>query len=32
MESPFISSWARVQSAVPDVFERIAAAVDADNA
>lgn len=32
MESPFISSWARVQSAVPDAFEQLVAAVEADNA
>jgi len=32
MDSPFISSWARVQSAVPDAFERIREAVEADNA
>lgn len=31
MESPFISSWARVQSAVPDAFARLSAAVEADN-
>ena len=31
MESPFISSWARVQSAVPDAFERLRTAVEADN-
>ena len=31
MESPFISSWARVQSAVPDAFEMMLAAVEADN-
>ena len=31
MESPFISSWARVQSAVPDAFGRLRAAVEADN-
>jgi len=32
MESPFISSWARVQSAVPDAFAQMLAAVEADNA
>lgn len=32
METPFISSWARVQSAVPDAFARILEAVEADNA
>jgi len=31
MESPFISSWARVQSAVPDAFAQIREAVEADN-
>lgn len=31
METPFTASWARVMSAMPDVFERIKAAVDADN-
>lgn len=31
MESPFLSSWSRVQSAVPDIFARLRAAVDADN-
>ena len=31
METPFISSWARVQSAVPDAFDQMRAAVDADN-
>ena len=32
METPFIASWSRVMSAMPDVFERLKAAVDADNA
>ena len=32
MESPFIASWARVQSAVPDAFAQIYEAVEADNA
>lgn len=32
MESPFISSWARVQSAVPNAFEMMLDAVEADNA
>ncbi len=32
MESPFIASWARVQSAVPDAFNLIHEAVEADNA
>ncbi|MDH3725625.1 MAG: glycosyl transferase [Thermoleophilia bacterium] len=32
METPFIPSWSRVESAVPDVFERIVTAVEADNA
>jgi len=31
METPFISSWSRVLSAVPDVFERLEAAVESDN-
>jgi glucosyl-3-phosphoglycerate synthase len=31
METPFIASWARVQSAMPDVLDRIAGAVEADN-
>lgn len=31
METPFIPSWSRVESAVPDVFARIVAAVEADN-
>jgi len=31
MESPFISSWARVQSAVPNAYEQMRAAVEADN-
>lgn len=31
METPFISSWARVQSAVPDAFDQMLAAVEADN-
>ncbi|MEQ9409837.1 MAG: glycosyl transferase [Fuerstiella sp.] len=30
-ESPFIHNWSRVLSAVPDVFERILGAVEADN-
>ena len=32
METPFIASWARVMSAMPNVMDRITAAVDADNA
>jgi glucosyl-3-phosphoglycerate synthase len=32
METPFIPSWNRVVSAVPDIFERLAAAVEADHA
>ena len=32
MEMPFIASWARVQSAVPDAFHLIHEAVEADNA
>jgi glucosyl-3-phosphoglycerate synthase len=31
METPFIPSWNRVESAMPDVFERIYAAVEEDN-
>lgn len=31
-ESPFIHNWSRVLSAVPDVFDRILGAVEADNA
>jgi len=30
METPFIPSWNRVVSAVPDIFERLAAAVEED--
>jgi len=30
METPFIPSWNRVVSAMPDIFERLAAAVEAD--
>jgi len=30
METPFIPSWNRVVSAVPDIYERIAEAVEAD--
>ena len=30
-EAPFISNWARVQNAVPDIFDRILGAVEADN-
>jgi glucosyl-3-phosphoglycerate synthase len=30
METPFIPSWNRVISAVPDIFERLRVAVDAD--
>ena len=32
METPFIASWSRVMSAMPNVFDRITEAVDADNA
>lgn len=32
MEVPFIPSWNRVQSAMPDVFERLYRAVEDDNA
>ncbi|WP_394176758.1 glycosyltransferase family protein [Thalassotalea litorea] len=31
METPFIPSWNRVINAVPDIFERLKAAVEADN-
>lgn len=31
-EAPFIHNWSRVLSAVPDVFDRILGAVEADNA
>lgn len=31
-EAPFIHNWSRVQSAVPDIFEQIVGAVEADNA
>jgi len=31
-EAPFIHNWSRVVSAMPDVFDRIAGAVEADNA
>ncbi len=31
METPFIPSWNRVVSAMPDVFERLAEAVEADH-
>jgi len=30
-ESPFINNWSRVLSALPDVFDRIVGAVEADN-
>ena len=32
MDTPFIASWARVRSAMPDVFERLSEAVEADAA
>jgi glucosyl-3-phosphoglycerate synthase len=32
MEVPFIPSWNRVQSAMPDIFERLYKAVEEDNA
>lgn len=32
MEKPFIPSWSRVQSAVPDVFDRLVRAVEEDHA
>jgi glucosyl-3-phosphoglycerate synthase len=31
METPFIPSWNRVVAAVPDIFDRLAAAVEADH-
>ena len=31
METPFIPSWSRVESAMPDVFERLLDAVEKDN-
>lgn len=31
-QAPFIHNWSRVQSAVPDIFEQIVGAVEADNA
>lgn len=31
MDTPFVASWSRVQSAVPDAYERIIQAVDADS-
>jgi sucrose phosphorylase len=31
METPFIPSWSRVASAIPDIFARLAAAVEADH-
>ena len=30
-ESPFIHNWSRVTSAVPDIFDQILGAVEADN-
>jgi hypothetical protein len=32
MESPFIPSWSRVDSDLPDLAENLAKAVEADNA
>ncbi|MBN7795141.1 glycosyl transferase [Parahaliea mediterranea] len=32
MERPFIPSWSRVQSAIPDILERLLDAVERDNA
>jgi glucosyl-3-phosphoglycerate synthase len=32
METPFIPSWNRVVSAIPDILERIYDAVETDNA
>lgn len=31
METPFIPSWSRVQSAIPDIFERLYQAVEEDH-
>ncbi|GAA5315632.1 MAG: cell wall biogenesis glycosyltransferase [Candidatus Pelagadaptatus aseana] len=31
MEKPFIPSWSRVQSAIPDIFEQLREAVEADH-
>ena len=31
METPFIPSWNRVQSALPDIFQRLYDAVEADH-
>jgi len=31
METPFIASWSRILSAVPDIYDRILEAVEADN-
>ena len=31
MDTPFIPSWSRVQSAIPDIMEQLQAAVDEDN-
>ena len=31
METPFIPSWNRIVSAMPDIFERLAEAVEADH-
>ena len=31
METPFIPSWNRVASAIPDIYHQINAAVEADN-
>jgi len=31
METPFIPSWNRVQSAMPDIFERLLNAVEEDH-
>ena len=31
MEAPFVPSWNRVVSAMPDVFERLKEAVELDN-
>jgi glucosyl-3-phosphoglycerate synthase len=31
MDTPFIPSWSRVQSAIPDIMDQLQAAVDEDN-
>ena len=31
MQKPFIPSWARVESAIPDIFKRLTEAVEEDH-